>query len=114
MKRIIHHPTWKEIGQAIVYVVFAFVLIFLGAALQECRAQSVTRQGKLFIQNPSNSTIKKDSISLTGYYYVTSDGTRYPIYKSSKGKCFIIRTSSKTGKEYRQYLPEITKQLAKK
>lgn len=113
MKRSIHRPTWKEILQATLWAVFAFALIFLCAALQECRAQSVTRQGKLFIQNPSNSTIKKDSITLTGYYYVTSDGTRYPIYKSSKGKCFIIRTSSKTGKEYRQYLPEVTKQLSK-
>ena len=113
MKRSIHRPTWKEILQAALWAVFAFALIFLCAALQECRAQNVTRQGKLFIQNPSNSTIKKDSITLTGYYYVTSDGTRYPIYKSSKGKCFILRTSAKTGKEYRQYLPDVTKQLSK-
>lgn len=113
MRRSIHTPTMHELLQGIAYAIFALLLIFLGAFLQECRAQNVTRQGKLFIQNPSSSTIKRDSITLTGYYYVTSDGTRYPIYKSSKGKCFIIRTSSKTGKEYRQYLPEITKQLSK-
>ena len=95
-------------------IIVGLIACFLLTHWCEASAQSVTRQGKLFIQNPSNSTIKKDSISLTGYYYVTSDGTRYPIYKSSKGKCFIIRTSSKTGKEYRQYLPEITRQLAKK
>lgn len=113
MKRSTHTPTLKDVMQGIAYVLFAFLLIFLGAALQECRAQSVTRQGKLFIQNPSSSTIKKDSITLTGYYYQTADGTKYPIYMSSKGKCFILRTSSKTGKEYRQYLPEVTKQLSK-
>ena len=112
MKRSIHMPTRKEMLQAFAYVAFAFALIFLCATFQECRAQSVTHQGKLFIQNPSSSTIKKDSITLTGYYYVTSDGTRYPIYKSSKGKCFIFRISAKTGKQYKQYLPEITKQLS--
>lgn len=112
--RSIHRPTWKEILQATLWVVFAFTLIFLCAALQECRAQSVTRQGKLFIQQSSSNKIEKDSATLTGYFYIDAKGVKYPIYISSKGKCFIIRTSSKTGKTYKQYLPEITKQLNSK
>ena len=55
-----------------------------------------------------------DSISdyvLTEYYYMTADGTKYPIYQSRDGKCFIFRTSAKTGKTYKQYLPEVDEQL---
>lgn len=114
MKRSIHKPTWKEWLQGSAYAVFALLLIFLGACLQECRAQSVTRNGKLFIQQSNSNKIEKDTATLTGYYYQTADGTKYPIYMSSKGKCFILRTSSKTGKQYKQYLPEVTRQLAKK
>lgn len=114
MKRSIHRPTWKEILQATLWAVFAFILIFLCAALQECRAQNVVRKGNTFYQQSNSNKIEKDSATLTGYYYQTADGTKYPIYMSSKGKCFILRTSSKTGKQYRQYLPEITKQLNSK
>lgn len=28
----------------------------------------------------------------------------YPVYRSPKGKFYIIRTSEKTGKEYKQYI----------
>ena len=112
--RTIHHPTVKEMMQAIMWVILAFAFIFLGAAFQECRAQSVTRKGNTFVQAPSKSPIKRDSASLTGYFYQTSDGTKYPIYMSSTGKCFILRTSAKTGKQYKQYLPEITRQLSGK
>ena len=34
---------------------------------------------------------KKDS--LTGKYYITSDKKKYPIYKSKRGKLYIIRVS---------------------
>jgi len=112
MKRTIHHPTWKEMLQAILWVVLAFAFIFLGAAFQECRAQNVVRNGKVFIQQSNSNKIEKDSATLTGYFYVDAKGVRYPIYMSSKGKCFIWRTSSKTNKPYKQYLPEITKQIS--
>lgn len=114
MKRSIHRPTWKEILQATLWAVFAFTLIFLSAALQECRAQNVVRKGHSFYQQQSTNKIAKDSVVFSGYYYFDAKGIRYPIYMSSKGKCFILRTSSKTGKQYRQYLPEITRQLNSK
>jgi hypothetical protein len=48
----------------------------------------------------------KDSTGgrLTGEYFVTSKGEKFPIYKSDKGKYYVIRISGKTGKEYKQYL----------
>jgi len=61
--------------------------------------------------------VKSDSISdvvLTKYFYKTTSGVKYPIYQSTSGNCFIIRTSAKTGEKYKQYLPEISKQLKDK
>lgn len=40
-------------------------------------------------------------------------GTQYPIYTSPKGRCYILKTSKKTGKEYRQYLPKEADSLVK-
>jgi hypothetical protein len=112
MRRTIHHPTWKEMLQAVLWVVLAFTFIFIGAVIQECRAQNVVRKGNTFYQQQSTNKIAKDSAVFTGYHYFDAKGIRYPIYMSSKGKCFIWRTSSKTNKPYKQYLPEITKQIS--
>ena len=81
-------------------------------------AQNVICQGNTFVQQPDSSAhqlipVKKDNPTLTKYFYQTVDGTKYPIYMSANGKCFIMRKSLKTGKVYRQYLPEITKHLSK-
>jgi len=35
---------------------------------------------------------------------VTIKDIEYPVYKSARGKFFIIRVSKNTGKEYKQYL----------
>lgn len=44
----------------------------------------------------------------TGYTYKIKD-VIYPVYKSKRGSYYIERTSKKSGKEYKQYLPkEIT------
>lgn len=77
-------------------------------------SQNVIREGNRFIQQSSESTIKKDNPQPTPYEYVAKDGKVYPIYLSSKGKAFIIRVSKKTGKEWKQYLPEVTQELEKK
>lgn len=95
----------------VIFTILAIGLLFFAAVLQGY-SQNVTRQGNVFIQD-SSKTKKKDVPTLTKYTYKASDGNIYPIYMSSTGKCFIIRVSSKTGKQYKQYLPEITKQLQK-
>ena len=88
-------------------------MFFAATVNAENITQNVTQKGQVFYQDSlSTKKIKKDRPTLTGYYYQTTDGTKYPIYMSTNGKCFIIRTS-KNGKQYKQYLPEITKKLAK-
>jgi hypothetical protein len=75
------------------------------------RGQNVVRNGNTFTQTSKKKA--KEAFMTTPYTYVAADGTKYPIYISGNGKYFIIRKSKKTGKEYRQYLPEIQKQLSK-
>lgn len=57
---------------------------------------------------------KKTSATKTVYTFKAFDDKVYPIYLSPKGKAFIIRVSKKAGKQYKQYLPEVTKQLNNK
>ena len=37
-------------------------------------------------------------------YTVTIKETVYPVYHTSRDKYYILRTSKKTGKEYKQYI----------
>lgn len=39
-----------------------------------------------------------------GAIYTDKDGVKYPVYRSTGGKLFILRKSKNTGKEYRYYL----------
>lgn len=91
-------------------MILTLVLLFICVSAD---AQSVVRKGNTFYQQSNSNKIEKDSAVFSGYHYFDTKGIRYPIYISSKGKCFIFRTSAKTGKQYKQYLPEITKQLSK-
>lgn len=81
----------------------------LGLLPFKAEAQNVTREGNTFVSTKKTST-KKEPIK-TIYTYIDSDGKTYVIYLSPTGKAYIIKTSKKTGKQYRKYLPEVTKQL---
>ena len=72
-------------------------------------AQSVTRQGNSFTQVSNKKSAGKEI--KTQYTYTDSKGVVYPVWLSSTGKAFIKKVSKKTGKEYRQYVPEIGKQI---
>lgn len=97
--------TWDTI-LCILYGLMFVGMIFWCAPIE---AQNVKREGKCFVQM---STGLKKGAKKTEYTYKTKDGKTYPIWVSANGKAYIVRTSKKTGKEYKQYLPEVTKQLA--
>ena len=51
----------------------------------------------------------------TGFTWTDSKGNKYPIYISNSGSCYIIKTSKKTGKEYKSYLkPDISQDICNK
>lgn len=75
-------------------------------------AQTYVRNGKEY-----SSVSKARSSSegrKTGYTWKDSKGNVYDIYISDRGSCYIIRTSSKTGKQYKSYLSkEVSAEIAK-
>ena len=73
-------------------------------------AQNYTREGNTFV---STKTVKSEPVK-TKFTWKDSKGREYPVYISSNGSCFVIKVSSKTGKEYKNYLgPEISEQICK-
>ena len=72
--------------------------------------QNYTREGNTFV---STKSVKSEPVK-TKSNWKDSKGKEYHVYISSKGSCFVIRVSSKTGKEYKSYLgPEISEQICK-
>ena len=86
-----------------------FISIFMVLTLF-CNAQNVQRNGNNFTQVTATRT-NGGKETKTQYTYTDSKGNVYPIYLSSTGKAFIKKVSKKSGKEYKQYLPEIGKQI---
>lgn len=76
------------------------LLILLPSSIS---AQSFTRSGNTFVSTTTTRT--KSEPKKTQFTYKQGDKS-YPIYIGSTGSCFILKTSGKTGKEYRSYLGE--------
>lgn len=88
-----------------------FLIIFVALSLN-VQAQSKTENKT---ENKTNAIQTKDGNFkavtkakkepvLTGRTYTDANGKTYPVYKSSNNKLFVVRTSKKTGNEYRYYL----------
>ena len=57
----------------------------------------------------SQAKAKKEA-QKTSYTY-TIKGKTYEVFQGAKGSYYIIRTSAKTGKQYRYYLPKDVQQM---
>ena len=88
-------------------IIAAIMLFSLNVGVQ---AQSIQRQGNVFTQ-VSNSGKSSGKETKTQYTYKDSKGNSYPVYLSGTGKAFVKKVSQKTGKEYKQYIPEVGKQI---
>lgn len=88
--------------------IIAFVLMMFCAL--NINAQSYTRQGTVYT---ATTETQKSTAKKTQFTWKEKD-KEYPIYLSKNNKAFIIKTSKKTGKEYRKYLPdEVAKDILK-
>lgn len=79
------------------------VLIVLLSVSLNTQAQSFTRKGNTFEQVSSKKT---SSSKQTQFTWTDSKGKTYPIFITKNGRCFVNKISSKTGKEYKYYLPK--------
>lgn len=71
----------------------------------------VVRDGDNFKVEKTTSANKDTK---TKYTWEDKDGNKYPVYITKKGACYIIRTSKKTGKEYKYYLPKDIQETIRK
>lgn len=84
--------------------------VVLGAQADQPKV-NYTQNGTEFVQEPKAPRASKEV--KTGCTWTDSKGEKYDIYMSSKGRCYVYKTSKKTGKTYKYYLPkEIDAQVA--
>lgn len=86
---------WNAVKRMVVCI--AMVLMASGAYSQEVRRDA---NGNYIQVGKAKSEPKK-----TGHWYKDSKGKMWDVYVTEKGRLFVIKTSAKTGKEYRYYLP---------
>lgn len=82
--------------------------ITLAFVFSMAHGQSVVRHGNMFIS--TDTTVVRGGATKTQYLYVQGENID-TVYLSSKGKAFVWKTSKRTGKRYRKYLPAVTEQL---
>lgn len=92
----------------ILFILLTLMTICINVNAQEfkCEGTTYSSTGR---QNSNSAPVA------TGFTWTDSKGNKYPIYISNSGSCYVIKTSSKSGKEYKQYLkPEISQDICKK
>lgn len=84
------------------FIIFLLCVLTLGINSFKSEAQ-VKKNGNTFsVENTRKST----TLTQTQYNFETSEGI-LPIYiNKENGRCYVIRTSKKTGKQYNQPLNE--------
>lgn len=81
------------------------ILIFLFCCVN---AQQIKKEGNIF---SVEKTVSLQDTIMTVFSYKDSEDNLYPIWLNKKtGSCFVIKTSKKTGKQYRQYLSQEIKE----
>lgn len=88
------------------FIIISFVIL-LGII---ANAQ-IVKEGNTFKQIKEKTEVVAQK---TSYQYEDSKGNKYPIYKSKRGSLYVIKTSKKTGKEYKYYLPKEMQEEIKK
>lgn len=73
-------------------------------------SQDIVKEGKTFKVQTTQTTSEQQ----TEYTWEDKKGVKYPIFISKNGACYIKRISSKTGKEYKQYLPKEIQETIRK
>lgn len=95
---------------------FVIVAMMLLAVSVNCvNAQEVKREGNTFsFVSSGRQTTKKDTLQ-TKYESEDSKCNKYPIIvNKGSGRCYIWKTSSRTGKLYKQYMKEeISREVCK-
>jgi hypothetical protein len=80
-----------------------FTIVFL-ALLNGLFAQSLVKKDTNGFYTAIFRPDTTIGYSATNEYFIDSKGTKYTVYRTKAGKYFVLRTSKKTGKQYKEYL----------
>lgn len=102
--------------KTILTLLFLALAVYAGAQ-EKSSETAYKREGKTFVQ--SNSQVLRGD-TITTYIWRDKQGKEYPIIlhrytkgdKAGRTTAYVIRTSEKSGKEYRYFLPD-GEQIAK-
>ena len=106
MYRVFSLEIIKSLYKMKKFIIISFVIL-LGII---ANAQ-VLKEGNTFKSNKEKTEVVEQK---TSYEYEDSKGNKYPIYVSKRGSLYVIKTSKKTGKEYKYYLPKEMQEEIKK
>lgn len=88
-----------------------FILLLTIMAFSLTGYANYSRNGNTFKAEQSKQQTEGEK---TKYTWEDKDGKKYQIYITKNGACYILRTSKKTGKEYKQYLQKCVQEQIKK
>ena len=92
----------------------ALLAVAVSAGAQNNNPKTYTREGNTFTKVETTNAEPMKGDQITAYTWRDSKGNEYPIIlhtytkgeKAGRNTAYVIRTSSKTGKPYRYFLPE--------
>lgn len=95
-----------------IVITIALFLAIAGTAAAQ-KNVSVTKEGKTFTATRNATAGSEKGYKPTGYTYVDTDGNAYEIHihtvqkgeHAGETRCYIRRTSKKTGKPYWKIIP---------
>ncbi|MBR1784002.1 MAG: hypothetical protein IJ760_00990 [Bacteroidales bacterium] len=86
------------------HIVLTLALLLASSVAAFSQKATFTTDGSVYSSVSTKPTAQKAD-TITPYTY-DLHGTQYPIYIGRTGSCYILRTSKKSSKQYRQYLGE--------
>ena len=95
-------------------VIITLAIVIASMCLANAQDNNFTQDGKTFVQGARKGSSRASKDQPTAYTWRDSKGVEYPIYlhtyergeKAGRTTCYVFKTSAKTGKEYKYYLPE--------
>ena len=96
--------------------IFLILIALMGICVMGAAQNSdakVQRNGNVFSSVKQNKA--KVEPMATTFQWEDAKGVQYPIWVNpNSGRCFVLKTSKKSGKEYKQYLDaEVSKAVCK-
>lgn len=99
-----------------IIITIAMIIATMGLVQGQDRTTTAnyTREGNVFVQGAKRSSSRTSKDRPTECKWRDKDGNEYAVFlhtyergeKAGRTTCYVVRTSKKTGKEYKYYLPD--------